>query len=139
MYMQVNTVMTKNPKVLPLNATVKQAADEMQKHDFGFFPIGDNHEIKGVITDRDALLSIAKGKDPNKTLVKDIMTNHVVCCKENDDVKTVAQNMGQNQVRRLVVNNKSNHIVGVISIGDIARKCNDAPLCGQTISKISEK
>lgn len=139
MYMQVKSVMSRNPEVLSLNATLRQAADEMQKHDCGFLPIGDNGEIAGVITDRDlALRAIAQGKDPNKILVKDIMTKKVLFCKEDDDVKTVAHNMGRDQIRRLVVLDKGSRIAGVISLGDIARKCHDAALCGQTMTEISQ-
>ncbi len=137
--MQVKSIMSQHPEMLPLNATLTQAVNEMQKHDCGFLPIGDHGNAVGVITDRDVTIrAIAKGKDPNKTLVKDVMTKKVFSCKENDDVKTVAHNMGRDQIHRLVVLDKNGRLSGVISLGDIARKCKDVQLCGHMVEEISQ-
>jgi CBS-domain-containing membrane protein len=42
-------------------------------------------------------------------------------CYEEDDVDDVARNMADQQVRRLPVVNRDKRLVGIISLGDIAR------------------
>jgi Mg/Co/Ni transporter MgtE len=48
------------------------------------------------------------------------MTADVRYCFEDEDIEQVAQNMGQNQVRRLPVMNRDKRLVGILSLGDIA-------------------
>ena len=60
-------IMSKKPEFLPPSATLKQAADQMRTHDYGFIPVGENDRIVGAVTDRDVIIrAIAEGKDPNK-------------------------------------------------------------------------
>ena len=77
----------------------------------------------GMITDRDiAVRAVAEGKDPARTLVKDVMSAEVRYCFDDDDVGDVADNMGEQQVRRLPVVNREKRLVGIISLADIARE-----------------
>ncbi len=43
-------------------------------------------------------------------------------CYEDEDVDDVARNMANQQVRRLPVVNRDKRLVGIISLGDIARR-----------------
>lgn len=138
--MLVKEVMSKHPDALPEEATLTQAAEEMQKHNFGFLPVRSNGEIIGVVTDRDIIIrAISKGKDPNKTMLKDAMTSKIHFCHEEDDVKTAGQLMSDLQINRLAVYDNKDHLCGVISIGDIARKVNDISLCGTITEAVHQK
>lgn len=131
-------IMSKKPEFLPPNATIKQAADQMRTHDYGFIPIGENDRLIGAITDRDIIVrAIADGKDPSKTELRSIMTKGIRFCFENDSLEKVAQQMEQLQVRRLVVLNQQKRIVGIISLGDIATKCKDEKLCSELADAVS--
>ena len=50
------------------------------------------------------------------------MTKDIKYCFDDEDVDHVAHNMAELQVRRLPVMNRSKRLVGVISIGDIAKR-----------------
>ena len=102
--MLAKEVMSKKPEFLPPSATLKQAADQMRSHDYGFIPIGENDRLVGTVTDRDLTINgVAKGMDPNKKTVKEIMHKGIHFCFEDDPLEKVVQQMEKLQVRRLVV------------------------------------
>lgn len=138
--MLVKEAMSKHPDALSEEMTLTQAASEMQKHDFGFLPIKHDGEIAGVVTDRDLVIrALANGLDPNQAKLKDIMTKELYYCHEDDDIEKVVEQMCDKQVHRLAVYDKNNQLSGVVSVGDIARKCNDTDLCGKLTEAIHQK
>jgi CBS domain-containing protein len=90
-----------------------------------------------MITDRDiAVRAVAQGKSPD-TKVRDIMSGEVLYCFDDEDLTHVSRNMSDMKVRRLPVVNRDKRLVGVISVGDIAR--NEQPTTvGRMVSKVSE-
>lgn len=138
--MLVKEIMTKTLDTLKPTSSLQYAANHMKTGDFGFMPIAENGQVLGVITDRDiATRAVANGKDPQKTTVKDVMTKKVYSCHEKDNIKTVAQQMEKLQIRRLLVLNEKEQPSGILSLCDIARKCNDNKLCGDIIQNVSEE
>ncbi len=136
--MLARDLMSKKPEFLPPTATLKQAADQMKTHDYGFIPIGENDRLIGVVTDRDiAIKAVAEGWDPNKKTLKDIMHKGIFFCLENDKLEKVIQQMEKLQVRRLVVLNKDKRMTGIISLGDIATKSKNAKLCFELAEAVS--
>ena len=120
--------------------TLEEAAHEMLDDDLGFLPIGENEKLIGVITDRDiAIRGVAEGKDPQTTPVRDVMTDKVLYCYEKDDIKTAAKSMKEQQIRRLIVLDKDKKLTGVLTMGDIATKCNDEHLCAEVVGSVCEK
>lgn len=137
--MQIKDVMTKHMDYLSPEATLQEASQKMLDHDFGFLPIEKNGNLVGVVTDRDiAIRAVAKGLDHQASL-NQVMTKNVVTAHENDDVTTAAKKMEEKQIRRLVVLNQNGSITGVVSLGDIATKCNDIDLSAAIIRAVSEK
>ncbi|HKF99730.1 MAG TPA: CBS domain-containing protein, partial [Xanthobacteraceae bacterium] len=91
----------------------------------------------GMITDRDiAIRAVAAGKSPD-TPVREIMSAEVKYCFEDDDLNEIAQNMADNQLRRLPVLNHDKRLVGIVSLGDMA--LTDGPVnAGSALCGISE-
>jgi CBS domain-containing protein len=86
----------------------------------GVLPVGENDQLIGMITDRDiAIRGIAEGKGP-KAKVRDVMTDDVKYCFEDQELEEVTRNMADIQVRRLPVLNRDKRLVGILSLGDIA-------------------
>jgi len=46
----------------------------------------------------------------------------VLYCYDDEDLAQVAQNMGEQQVRRLPVVNREKRLVGIVSLGDVVQK-----------------
>ena len=135
--MQVRDAMSDDVRIASPNQSIRDAATLMAKIDAGSLPVGDNDRLVGMITDRDiAVRAIAPGKGPD-TPVRDVMSQAVKYCFEEDDVGEVAQNMADIKVRRLPVLNKSKRLVGIVSLGDLAVA--DGPAnAGEALCGISE-
>lgn len=108
--MLTKEVMSKKPEYLPPTATLKQAADFMKLHDCGFIPIGEDDRLIGAVTDRDLAIRGLLA-DHKITKLRDVMTKGIAYCYETDPIEKAAEIMEKQQIRRLVVLNKDNHIV----------------------------
>src|SRR5262245_25602386 len=118
--MKVSEAMTRDVRVANPNETIRDVARVMAEINAGVLPVGENDRLVGMITDRDiALRAVAEGKAPS-TKVRDVMSQEVLYCYDDQDVDEVARNMGDVQVRRLPVVNRDKRLVGIISLGDVA-------------------
>lgn len=119
--MKIKDVMCASPQFLPATATLQEAAQKMAELDCGFIPIGEGDKLVGTLTDRDITIrGTAKGLSPSAK-VSEVMTKKVYYCAESDTTEEIAQNMAENEVRRLVVlNNRTDkRLVGVVALSDI--------------------
>jgi len=121
--MRVSECMTREVRVASPGQTIREVAGIMAEIDAGVLPVGDNDRLVGMITDRDiAIRAVAQGKGPD-TPVRDVMsTEKVLYCYDDEDLAQVAQNMGEQQVRRLPVVNREKRLVGIVSLGDVVQK-----------------
>lgn len=134
--MKVGSCMTKDVAVANPEQSIREVALMMGKLDAGVVPVGENDRLVGMITDRDMVIrGIALGKGPD-TKVRDVMSQEVRYCFDDEDVDHVLANMGDLQVRRLPVLNRDKRLVGIISLGDLARK-GETREAGEALSGIS--
>ena len=135
--MQVRDAMTADVQIAAPNQTIQDAARIMAEIDAGALPVGDNDRLVGVITDRDiAVRAVAKGLPPSAK-VRDVMSEEVMYCFEDEDIDDVAQNMADIKVRRLPVLDRKKRLVGIVSLGDIAM-AEGPDAAGEAICGISE-
>ena len=135
--MKVCDAMSCDVMVASPTQSIRDAAKIMAKIDAGSLPVGENDRLVGMITDRDiAIRAVAEGKSPT-TKVRDIMSEELLYCYDDQDLEEVAQNMSQMKVRRMPVVNREKRLVGIISLGDLARN-EDSGTTGATVSQISE-
>ena len=120
--MKVSEVMTPNVETVRPDQTAREAAAFMLSADTGSIPVCEDDKVIGMITDRDiAVRGVASGKGPDCS-VRDLMSSDIVCARDTDDAQSVAQRMSDAQVRRLPVLDASDRLVGMISLGDLARE-----------------
>lgn len=137
--MKLKDIMTKNPKVIPANASVRDAARLMKEIDTGALPVMQNNQVIGMVTDRDIVLrSTAEGRNPNEEKVDDVMTHEFIFCYEDQDVKDAAKMMQDKQIRRLPVVDHDKQLVGIISLGDLSVDAGNDKLSGKTLEDISK-
>src|SRR3954464_6978937 len=118
--MLVKEIMTHNVEAVSPGDTLEQAARKMEELDIGPLPVCEGHRVVGMLTDRDITVrATAAGCDPKTTLVCDAMSQDVVCCHEDQDVQEAARLMKEKQIRRLLVMNAANELVGIVSLGDL--------------------
>jgi CBS domain-containing protein len=134
--MQVREVMTKRPNYLDADATIREVANAMRENGSGFEPLGDGSKVTGVVTDRDITVrAVAEGKSPDDK-ASSIATGKALYTFEDQSIDDVIENMAKEQVQRLLVldNPDDKNLVGVVTIGDIADKCDDDSLAKKVVS-----
>jgi CBS domain-containing protein len=120
------------------NQSICDAACSMAQIDAGAIPVGENDRLVGMITDRDiAVRAVAAGKGPD-TPVREVMTEDVKFCFEDEDLEHVAKNMAELRVRRLPVLNRDKRLVGILALADLAVKETETKPAAQALSEISE-
>ena len=123
--MKIRDFMTTNIETVTADQTAKEAAGFMLSADTGSIPVCDEGKIIGMVTDRDiAVRGVAEGLGPD-TAVRELMSERIVCARDDDEVSTVAQRMSEAQVRRLPVLNADGKLVGIVSLGDLSREASD--------------
>lgn len=123
--MKVSEVMTRDVQTVRPDQPVQQAASFMLSADAGSIPVTDGDRLIGMITDRDiAVRGVAKGYGPD-TPVRELMTNEIICAREDDDIEDVASKMGEAQIRRLPVIDRDERLCGIVSLGDLSREADD--------------
>ena len=114
-------------------------AEKMREKDIGFIPVCEHGKVVGTVTDRDITIrSVAQGRDPRLAPVREVMTVTVFHCYEDDDVDVVALAMQQNDVRRMLIFNRDDQLVGVVSLGDIAKTAGEQQIAGETLGDIAD-
>jgi uncharacterized protein (DUF2267 family)/CBS domain-containing protein len=135
--MKVADVMTRNVQLASPDDTLGAIAKRMAKEDIGFLPVGENDRLVGTITDRDIVArAVAQGKD-GQSRVRDVMTEDVKYCFEDESIDDVVQNMSDIQVRRLPVVDRNKRLVGIVSLADAAMKY-DPAAAGAAMSGVVE-
>ena len=120
--MKVKEVMHKGVDWVGPDTPITEIAKLMSQHDVGSIPIGEDDKLIGMVTDRDIVCKgLAKnGFDIRRATARDVMTEGIHCCREDDDLAKAVRHMETLKVRRLPVINKSRRMVGMISLGDVS-------------------
>lgn len=137
--MRLRDVMTSDIETIPSYASIRQAAERMDALNVGFIPVQENDAVVGIVTDRDITVrAVAHGTDAEATPVCTIMTNDMWCLPEDRDINEAAELMAERQIRRVLVLDRENRMVGVVSIGDLAVQCDDDCRIGDVLERVSE-
>jgi CBS domain-containing protein len=120
--MKVKEVMHKGVDWVSPTTPVTELAKLMRTRDVGCIPIGENDRLIGMVTDRDIVCQgLADDNfDARRATARDVMTEGIHCCREEDDLAKAVHHMEMLQVRRLPVINKTRRMVGIISLGDVS-------------------
>ena len=119
--MQVSQCMSRNVEVVDPDTSLREAARKMAQIDAGVLPVGENDRLVGMITDRDITVrAVAEGREPDAP-VREVMSADVKYCYDDADTEEVLENMGALQLRRMPVVDRDKRLVGIVSIGDLAK------------------
>jgi CBS domain-containing protein len=135
--MKASDAMTRDVKSVSPNQTIYEAARLMAESDAGALPVVENGQLIGVVTDRDITVRVvAENKSPN-TPVREAMSKDVLSVVEDQDLLQVVTKMREHHVRRLPVVTRDMRLVGMVSIGDIARKV-DVATAGEALKGVAQ-
>jgi CBS domain-containing protein len=118
---RVSEYMTEEVRSVRWDATLKEAGKLLQKYKIGLLFVDDDRRYVGVITESGlSRNAVAKGLDPNTTLVKAVMSRKIVSIEDNEPIVEAVKLMKEHGIRHLAVT-KNETVVGIISISDIVR------------------
>lgn len=135
--MEISQIMTHDVQVVSPEDTLQTAAQIMAVYDFGMVPVGENGQLIGMLTDRDITTrAVARGLDPVRCKVGEVMSPEVGYVFEYETVDDAARRMSELQVRRLPVLDQQKRLVGIVSLGDLALR--EPEPAGAALSSISQ-
>ena len=135
-------IMTPNPVCCLPTDNVKKVAELMAHSNVGPIPVIENEQTRkliGIITDRDLVLKIiAEGRDAKTTKVESVMTRKVVTCRADEDLQRAMDAMSEHQLRRVIVVDQVNKILGIISQADVATRVNLPEKTAEMVKDVSQ-
>ncbi|WP_296762632.1 CBS domain-containing protein [Sediminimonas sp.] len=121
------------------STTVRDAAGKMQRYGVGALAVLDGRKPVGIVTDRDIVTRVLSGTGAvAERPASAAMSPRLSFCFADQDVAAAAALMGDLQIRRLLVRDRSGDLVGVLSVGDIAENASEE-LAGQVLGEVSER
>ena len=119
--MQVREGMSEIVLTVGPGHTLREAAAAMVRRHVGAAVVIDpDAPGPGVITERDILLSLGKGEDPDTELVADHLTSTLTYAAPDWSLEQAAAAMIRGRFRHLIVVERG-ELVGVLSMRDIVR------------------
>lgn len=128
--MKIEELMTRNVAACSADDSLEHAASIMWDQDVGCVVV-INAERKpiGMITDRDlAMAAYTQGALLRDIRVDAAMARNLCDCSVNTSLKDIELKMRTAQVRRLPVVGVDGELVGIVTLGDIARSAQASPL-----------
>lgn len=134
--MQVSEVMHKGVSTVQINDSIRKVAALMKREDIGAVPVFKNERPVGFVTDRDIVVSCVAQGHPIDDPISHAMSRDILFVHEDDDVLQATKLMRDNQVSRLLVVDKGERPVGMITLHDISINIDNEELKSETITDI---
>ena len=119
--MQVRDGMSKLVLTVGPGHTLREAARLMADRGVGAAVVIDpDGEGPAIVTERDMLISLGAGEDPDTERVADHLTSDVVYAEPDWPLEQAAAEMVRGRFRHLIVTEGAD-VVGVLSVRDVVR------------------
>jgi CBS domain-containing protein len=120
--MKVSEIMIRDPVMVDPDAPCGRLSKLMRNRGVGSVVVVKDGFPVGVVTERDLVHRIlAEGRDPDKCVADQICTKPVVAISIYADVDMAVDMMNEYGIRRLVVVDEKDKLVGILTTDDIAR------------------
>lgn len=102
--------------------SVRRAAQEMTRRDVRAITVLDGDRLAGILSQWDIMTKVvAEGRDPDATMVAEIMTPDPKTASPNDTYAECLGTMLANDIQHLVVVTPEGTVKGLIAIGDLLK------------------
>jgi CBS domain-containing protein len=119
--MQVRDGMSEVVLTVGPTHTLREAATMMAEKEIGAALVSDEETpVARILTERDILLSLGAGEDPDAERVADHMSDSVIAASPDWSLERAAAEMSRRGIRHLVVY-EGPELVGVLSMRDIVK------------------
>ena len=135
--MKIHEIMSREVRTISPDTTLQEAALLMRQADIGALIVNDADCMIGVLTDRDLVIrAMAEGTSID-TPIREVMSDEVLYCYDDEEVDHIAKNMAQNQKRRLPVVNRDKRLVGIVSLANLA-SCNKDKISATVLRGVAD-
>jgi CBS domain-containing protein len=119
----VSSLMTRNVATCTPDTSLADAARRMWQRNVGCLAVVDKRgRVVGMVTDRDACISAClEGRSLDQIPAGNAMSRSVFACSRTTSLDEARSIMKDGGVRRLPVLDDDGHLVGIVTLGDIAR------------------
>jgi CBS domain-containing protein len=117
----VGKICSRDVDLADSDESVCQAAKRMLARRVGTLVVLDaERRPKGIVTDRDLTLRVlATAKDPETAWLSEVFSSPVHTIAEDASIDDAVRKMRVERCRRLVVVNRADHVIGIISVDDV--------------------
>ena len=120
MNMRVHNLMVRNPVVAGLDTSAFDLAKIMTIKRIGSVIIIDDDKPVGIVTERDLVRRVlAEGLDSASIRASSICSKPVISCSEFADLEDAVDIMKDYNIRRIVVIDDDQRLVGILTFDDI--------------------
>ena len=128
--MKADELMTRNVATCAGDDSLEQAARIMWEADVGCLAVVDAEQRPvGILTDRDlAMAAYTQGVRLRDACVASAMAREVRSCSASTPAAEVEALMQSAQIRRVPVVDSDNKLLGIVTLGDLARAAHSSPL-----------
>jgi CBS domain-containing protein len=117
----IRDVMTPNPSTISRSASVLDAAQLMRGNNIGDVIVLEDDRLFGILTDRDIVVrGLAERLDPETIPVSEICSRDLTTIEPTATIEQAERLMREKAIRRLPVVDERGHVMGIVSIGDVA-------------------
>ena len=102
------------------SATVTELVEVLAGRGIGAVVVIEDDRLVGIVSERDIVRFIKDGGDI-ATPIHAIMSTTVWTCRADDGLPQLAKKMTDNRIRHLPVLDDADHVIAVVSIGDVVK------------------
>jgi len=121
--MRIQELMSRNVQTCRSYESLNAAAQRMWEADVGALPVLDDKErVVAMLTDRDiCMAAYTQGRPLWQIIAAEVMSRSLASCAPSDTVAHAEELMREHRIRRLPVLDEARHLVGIVSMNDLAR------------------
>lgn len=128
----VSKIMTRKPEFVTPKDSMETVRRCFEKRGFHHIPVVDEGKLAGIVSYTDYLQLIRtifdnvqedreNEKVLNATLVRDVMTKHVLCLQADDTAEAALRIFKANQFHSLPVVDENDHLIGIVTTYDLMK------------------
>lgn len=126
--MNIGTLCSRRIVTVDSSCSLTQAASLMRERHVGALVVttasSGGTRVTGVVTDRDLVIHVlAQGIDGEDVDIGDLAHPHIASVSEKDDLSHALSVMERHGVRRLLVTNDEQQLIGIVSLDDLTAAC----------------
>ncbi len=118
--LRVSDLMTTPPITVHRDTSIEDAARKMYENRVGSVLVVDEEgKLVGIVTERDILYAVVRGKVGRGLPVWDIMTDNPITARPDEPLIEAIERMREANIRHLPVVDEEGRPVGVLSLRDV--------------------